>query len=64
MPLYGSTDYNSIGRIDLFPNAFTSEEELIKTILHEKCHVLQLKKIRQGICAEKFRFNGKTGIQI
>ena len=44
MPLYGSTDYNSIGRIDLFPNAFTSEEELIKTILHEKCHVLQLKK--------------------
>lgn len=44
MPFYGSTDYNNIGRIDLFPNAFTSEEELLKTILHEKCHVMQLRK--------------------
>lgn len=44
LPFYGSTDYNNIGRIDLFPSAFSSEEELIKTILHEKCHVLQLKK--------------------
>lgn len=37
--LYGSTDYDNIGRIDLFPNAFVDEEELIKTIIHEKCHV-------------------------
>jgi hypothetical protein len=44
LPFYGSTDYNNIGRIDLFPSAFSSEEELVKTILHEKCHVLQLKK--------------------
>ena len=44
LPFYGSTDYNNIGRIDLFPNAFLSEEELTKTVLHEKCHVMQLKK--------------------
>ncbi len=44
LPFYGSTDYNNIGRIDLFPNAFSSEEELIKTVIHEKCHVKQLKK--------------------
>lgn len=44
MPFYGSTDYNDIGRIDLFPNAFTDEEQLIRTIIHEKCHVKQLKK--------------------
>ena len=44
LPFYGSTDYNNIGRIDLFPLAFSSEEELVKTILHEKCHVMQLKK--------------------
>lgn len=30
--------------IPMFPSAFSSEEELVKTILHEKCHVLQLKK--------------------
>ena len=44
LPFYGSTDYNNIGRKDLFPSAFSSEEELLKTILHEKCHVMQLKK--------------------
>ena len=44
MPFYGSTDYDDIGRIDLFPNAFTDEEQLIRTIIHEKCHVKQLKK--------------------
>lgn len=44
LPYYGSTDYNNIGRIDLFPNAFSDEEQLIRTILHEKCHVKQLQK--------------------
>ncbi len=43
-PLCGSTDYNDIGRIDLFPNAFLDEETLIRTIIHERCHVLQLRK--------------------
>ncbi len=43
-PFYGSTDYDNIGRIDLFPNAFSTEEDLVKTILHEKCHVKQLQR--------------------
>lgn len=44
MPFYGSTDYDNIGRIDLFPSAFINEEQLVRTIIHEKCHVLQLQK--------------------
>ena len=44
LPFCGSADYDNIGRIDLFPKAFTDEEQLIKTILHEKCHVLQLQR--------------------
>lgn len=40
----GLTDYNGIGRIDLFPNAFSDEEQLIRTVIHEECHVKQLKK--------------------
>ena len=44
MPYLGATDYNNIGRIDLFPNAFTDEETLLRTIIHERCHVLQLRK--------------------
>lgn len=42
--IYGSTDYNNVGRIDLFPRAFENEEELARTMIHERCHVLQLKK--------------------
>lgn len=42
--LYGCADYDNIGRIDLMPNAFIDEEQLVKTILHEKCHVEQLRK--------------------
>lgn len=44
LPFCGSADYDNIGRIDLFPKAFTNEEQLIKTVLHEKCHVLQLQR--------------------
>ena len=44
LPFYGSTDYNDIGRIDLFPNAFVNEEQMVRTIIHEKCHVKQLQK--------------------
>lgn len=43
-PFCGSTDYDNIGRIDLLPNAFQDEEALVRTIIHERCHVLQLKK--------------------
>ena len=41
---YGSSDPSYIGRVDLFPNAFRDEDELLKTIIHENCHVLQFKK--------------------
>ncbi|MEE0980747.1 MAG: phage minor capsid protein [Acutalibacteraceae bacterium] len=41
---YGCADYDDIGRIDLMPNAFINEEQMVKTILHEKCHVEQLRK--------------------
>lgn len=44
MPFLGSTDYDNIGRIDLFPNAFIGEETILRTIIHERCHVLQLRK--------------------
>lgn len=43
-PLCGCTDYDNVGRIDLFPNAFIDEETLLRTLIHERCHVLQLKK--------------------
>ena len=33
-----------IGRIDLFPNAFVDEEQLLRTVIHESCHVKQFKK--------------------
>lgn len=44
LPTTGMTDYKNIGRIDLLPNAFQSEEQLVRTLIHERCHVLQLKK--------------------
>lgn len=44
IPYLGSTDYNNIGRIDLFPNAFADEDTILRTIIHERCHVLQLRK--------------------
>lgn len=42
--IVGSTDYHSIGRIDLFPNAFIDEETLVRTLIHELEHVKQLRK--------------------
>lgn len=44
LPTTGMTDYKNIGRIDLLPNAFLNEEQLVRTLIHEKCHVMQLKK--------------------
>lgn len=41
---FGITDPDNIGRIDLLPNAFLDEEQLIRTVIHEKCHVKQLRK--------------------
>ena len=40
----GMTAYENIGRIDLTPHAFTNEEQLTRTIIHEGCHVKQLRK--------------------
>lgn len=44
LPICGSADYDRVGCIYLFPNAFANEEQLVKTILHETCHVKQLRK--------------------
>ena len=33
-----------VGRIDLLPSAFVNEEQLLRTVLHEGCHVKQFKK--------------------
>ncbi len=49
---YGSADYDNIGRIDLMPNSFINEEQLVKTIIHEKCHVEQLKTYGKKYCQE------------
>lgn len=41
---YGITDQDNVGRFDLLPKAFTNEEQLIRTVIHEKCHINQLNK--------------------
>jgi len=43
-PWTGGADYFSIGRINLYPKAFISEEEVGRTIVHEKAHVQQFKE--------------------
>ena len=42
--LAGRADYENIGQITFFPNAFKTKDELIRTIYHEKIHVEQYKK--------------------
>ena len=42
--IFGSAAPEDIGRIDLFPNTFVDEEQLIRTIIHEGCHVKQFLK--------------------
>lgn len=43
-PNTGRADTVTVGRIDLFPKAFTSKEELTRTIYHEKIHVEQFRE--------------------
>ena len=43
-PIAGSAAPEDIGRIDLYPNAFANEEEILRTVIHEGCHVKQFKK--------------------
>ena len=40
----GRADPFDTGRIDFFPKAFTSKEELLRTLYHERVHVLQFKE--------------------
>ena len=40
----GLTGYNDIGRIDLFPNAFSDEEQLIRTVIQKNMHKSICKK--------------------
>ncbi len=40
----GSTNTNNLNRVDLYPRAFLNEEQLIRTLLHEKCHLAQYVK--------------------
>lgn len=43
-PLAGEAVPEQIGTITFFPNAFRSEEELVRTLFHEKVHVQQFKE--------------------
>lgn len=40
----GRADAENVGLITFFPNAFKSREELVRTIFHERQHVLQYKE--------------------
>lgn len=42
--LAGRADYENVGQITFFPNAFKNKEELIRTIFHEKYHVQQYRE--------------------
>lgn len=52
VPFYGRTDTIDIGRIDLYPRAFLSEEDMARTLIHEHAHFLQLKKYGKNYCEE------------
>ncbi|MCL1987281.1 MAG: hypothetical protein FWG64_04845 [Firmicutes bacterium] len=43
-PWTGGADYFRIGSINIYPKAFTSEEELARTIFHEIVHVHQYRE--------------------
>lgn len=40
----GRADPKKIGRIDFFPKAFVSKEELVRTLFHERVHVMQFRE--------------------
>ena len=44
LPFAGIAAPEDIGRIDLLPKAFVDEEQLLRTVIHEGCHVKQFKK--------------------
>lgn len=40
----GRADDRTVGRIDFFPKAFSSKEELVRTLYHERIHVMQFRE--------------------
>lgn len=60
VPFYGRTDTIDIGRIDLYPRAFLSEEDMARTLIHEHAHFLQLKKYGKKYCEENVYFMEKA----
>ena len=52
----GATDYYNIGRIDLFPCAFKDEEQILRTVIHEKAHVKQLRKYGREYAQKELMF--------
>ena len=50
IPFFGRTDKDDIGRIDLYPRAFLTEENMARTLVHEHIHYLQLKKYGKKYC--------------
>ena len=52
----GATDYNHIGRIDILPIAFKDEEQLVRTVLHERVHVKQLLKYGKSYVQENITY--------
>ena len=44
VPFAGRADPENVGGITFFPNAFQSKEELLRTLYHERLHVMQYKE--------------------
>lgn len=44
IPFAGRADPEKMGGITFFPNAFRNKEELLRTLYHEKQHVLQFRE--------------------
>ena len=56
LALADSAAPEDIGRIDLFPNAFADEEQLLRTVIHEGCHVKQFRKYGSAYVQENVIF--------
>ena len=59
--IVGRADHQTIGRIEMFPKAFSSKEELIRTLYHESLHVQQFKEHGvQNVQANRVYFENIT----
>lgn len=59
----GSTAYENVGRIDLFPKAFKNVEQLLRTVIHEKAHVKQLTKYGKDYTQSNIEFMERTAVR-